>query len=106
MMSVRRMRVRVRFRQNDFHFRHRDHRKEADKQQEQRSENSERADERPDVDPGWGEQSPRRWKEVAVQSANDDDKSLEPHSGVHAHANEIDDENVAPAPPEPEQLRR
>src|SRR6266404_3783652 len=41
-----------------------------------------------------------------MQSAHDDDEALEPHSGVHAHANEIDDENISPAPPEPEELRR
>src|SRR5438067_9943968 len=41
-----------------------------------------------------------------MQSTDDDDETLEPHPGVHAHANEIDDEDVAPAPAEPEELRR
>src|SRR5437879_1658804 len=106
MMSVRRMRVHVRFRQNDFHFRHRDHRQEPDEQQEERRENPERADERPDVDPGWNKNTPRGRNEIAMQSADDDDETLEPHAGVDAHANEIDDENVSPAPAEPEKLRR
>src|SRR3954469_23315686 len=41
-----------------------------------------------------------------MQSADDDDETLEPHARVHAIAHEIDDENVAPAPTEPEKLRR
>src|SRR5436305_5966347 len=106
MMSVGQMRVRIGLRQNDFHLRHRDHRQEPNEQQEQRSEDAESADKSPNVDPGWNEQSPRRWQEVAMQSADDDDKTLEPHAGVHAHADEIHHQNVAPAPPEPEKLRR
>ena len=50
--------MRVRFRQNDFHFRHRDHRQEANEEEEEREENSEGADEGPDVDPGRNEQAP------------------------------------------------
>src|SRR6266446_8252771 len=106
MMSVRRRGVGVRFRQNDFHFRHRDHRQEPDEEKEQRSENPEGADERPDVDPGWNKNTPRRWNKIAMQSANDDDETLEPHPGVHAHANEVNDEDVTPAPAEPKELRR
>src|SRR5436309_1512291 len=41
-----------------------------------------------------------------MQSADDDDETLEPHPGVYAHANEVDDEDVAPAPAEPEELWR
>src|ERR1700747_3290072 len=41
-----------------------------------------------------------------MQSADDDDETLEPHPGVDAHADEIDDEDIAPAPAEPEELRR
>src|SRR2546423_15511363 len=97
--------MRISLRQNDFHFRHRDHWEETDEDQEERSENSERADKRPNVDPRWNEQSPRGGNEIAMQSANDDNESLEPHAGVHAHADEINDEDVAPAPAEPEKLR-
>src|SRR5438045_6870833 len=106
MMSVRRMRVHVRFRQNDFHFRHRDHRQEPDEQQKQRGENSERANERPDIDPGWNKNTPRGRDEIAMESTDNDDETLEPHAGVHTHANKVDDENVSPAPAEPEKLRR
>src|SRR5262249_44918431 len=73
---------------------------------EQRSENSKRANERPDIDPGWNKQSPRGRKKIAMQTADDDNEALEPHSGVDAHANKIDDQNVATAPAEPEELRR
>src|SRR2546421_6422875 len=72
MMSVRRMRVGVCFRQNDFHFRHRNHWQEPDEQEKQGSENSERANERPNVDPGWNEQPPGRGDEIAMQPADDD----------------------------------
>ena len=41
-----------------------------------------------------------------MQSADDDDETLEPHAGVHAHADEVNDEDVVPAPLEPEELRR
>src|SRR5262249_20676476 len=94
------------FRQDDFHFRHRDHWQKANEQEEQRGENPERADKGPDVHPGWNEQSPRRWKEITMQPADDDDESFEPHAGVHAHTYEIDDENVAATPAEPEELWR
>src|SRR4029453_2766696 len=47
-----------------------------------------------------------RWQEGAVQSAGDDDKTLKPHAGVDAHANEENDQHVMPAPAEPKQLRR
>src|SRR4030095_7026475 len=35
----------------------------------------------------------------------DDNETLEPHSSVDAHTDEIDDVNVAPAPAEPEEWR-
>src|SRR5712691_3517011 len=98
--------MRVRFWQCDLHFRHCDHRQEPDEKQKQRSENSERADEGPDVDPGWNKNAPRGGNEITMQSADDDDETLEPHAGVHAHANEVNDQNISPAPAEPEQLRR
>src|SRR5207237_9542507 len=41
-----------------------------------------------------------------MQSADDDDETLEPHSGVHAHRDKIDDQDIAPAPADPEELRR
>src|SRR5437773_12431790 len=41
-----------------------------------------------------------------MESTDDDDETLEPHAGVDAHANKVDDENVSPAPAEPEKLRR
>src|SRR5438552_11814328 len=41
-----------------------------------------------------------------MQSAHDNDEALEPHAGVHAHADEINNENILPTPAEPEQLRR
>src|SRR5437016_2550119 len=98
--------MRVRFRDNDFYFRHRDHRQKTDEEEKERSENAQRADERPDVDPGRDKQAPGRRQEVAVQSADDDNETLEPHAGVHAHADEINDVDIATAPSEPKQLRR
>src|SRR6476469_3605909 len=50
--------VHVRFRQNSFHFAHRDQGKEANEEEEEREENSVGADEGPDVDPGRNEQAP------------------------------------------------
>ena len=50
--------------------------------------------------------APRGREEIAVQAADDDDETLEPHAGVDAHADEVDDEDVVPAPLEPEELRR
>src|SRR5262245_59306518 len=41
-----------------------------------------------------------------MQSAYDDNETLEPHPGVHAHANKIDDKNIITAALEPEELRR
>src|SRR3954453_8330441 len=41
-----------------------------------------------------------------MQTADDDDETLEPHAGVDAHADEVDDVDVSPAPAEPEELRR
>src|SRR5438876_8536981 len=106
MMAVRRVRMRVRFRENDLHFRHRDHRQEPDEQQEERRENPERADERPDIDPGWNKNTPGGRNEIAMQAADDDDETLEPHAGVDAHANEINDQNISTAPAEPKELGR
>src|SRR5437762_10376747 len=100
------MPVHVRLRQNDFHFAHRDHWQEANEEEEEREENSMGADEGPDVDPCRNEQAPRAWQKIAMQSADDDDETLEPHPGVDAHADEIDDQDIAPAPAEPEELRR
>src|SRR5947207_2891431 len=100
------VKMRISFRQHDFHFAHRDHREEANEEQEKRSEDAERADERPDIDPGGNEQAPRAGQKIAVQSAHDNDETLEPHAGVDAHADEINDKDVAPAPAKPEKLRR
>src|SRR6266513_933349 len=96
--------MRIRFRQNDLHFRHRDHGRETDEKKKERSEDSEGADEGPDVDPGRREKPPGRGKKITVQTADDNDETLEPHPGVHAHADEVNDEDVAPAPFEPEEL--
>ena len=41
-----------------------------------------------------------------MQSADDDDEAFEPHAGVHAHADEVDDKNIPSAPSAPEQLWR
>src|SRR5262245_22368774 len=98
--------MRIGFGQHNLNLRHRDHRGEADEEQEKRSENAERADESPDIDPSGEEESPCRWEKVAMQAADDDDETLEPHAGVNAHANEVDDEDVVAAPLEPEKLRR
>src|SRR5262245_56437889 len=102
MMFVGRGVMRISFRKDDFYLRHSDHRRESDKEEEERSENAEGPNESPNVDPGREEESPRRWQEVAVQSANDDDETLEPHPGVYAHADEVNDIDVVPAPFEPE----
>ncbi len=93
-------------RHGSLHFRHRNHRQEADEDQKERSENSERANVCPDVHPSRNKQTPRRGEKVAVQSANNDDESLEPHAGVHAHADKINDIDIPAAPPEPKELRR
>src|SRR6476661_7908897 len=98
------MAVHVRFRQNGFHFTHRDQRQEAN--EEEGEENSVGADKGPDVDPCRNEQAPGAREKITMQSADDDDETLEPHPGVDAHADEIDDEDIAPAPAEPEELRR
>src|SRR3954447_13284980 len=50
--------------------------------------------------------SPRRWQKIADQTACDNDKALEPHAGVNAHAHEENDQHVMAAPAEPKQLRR
>ena len=41
-----------------------------------------------------------------MQSADNDDKALEPHAGVDAHAHEINDEHVSTTPAKPEKLGR
>src|SRR3954471_23611740 len=106
MMLLRRGVVRVRFRQDNFYLRHRDHRQIANEEEKEREEDAEGADERPNIDPGGNEQAPRRREKVTVQSADDNDETLEPHAGVHAHADEIHDIDVAPEAPEPEELWR
>src|SRR2546421_5630232 len=105
MMFLRRGVMRIRFRQYDLHFRHRDHRQVANEHEEKRKENSKRADERPYIDPGRVKHSPGGRQEVAVQPADDDDETLEPHPGVDAHADEIDDVDVVPEALEPKELR-
>src|SRR6266404_1400453 len=90
--------MRVSFRQNDLHFRHRDHGREADEKEKERSENSEGANEGPDVDPGGMKEAPRGGEKITVQAADDNDEALEPHTGVDAHADEVNDKDVAPAP--------
>src|SRR5437762_8083270 len=98
--------MRVCLRHGSFHFRHRDHRQKTNKYEKERSKNSERADVCPDVHPSREKQTPRGREKVAMQSAYNDDEALEPHAGVHAHADEINDIDVAPAPLKPEKLRR
>src|SRR5437899_3812340 len=98
--------MRVCLRHSGLYFRHRDHGQKTNKKQKERSENPERADVCPDVHPGRDKQAPRGGKKVAMQATDDDDEALEPHAGVHAHANEINDKNISPAPPEPKELRR
>src|ERR1041385_2812065 len=98
--------VHIGFRQNNFHFAHRYHRQEANEEQEEREENSVGANEGPDIDPGWDKQAPRARQEVAMQPPDDDDEAFEPHAGVNAHADEINDIDVATAPASPKELRR
>src|ERR1051326_2758252 len=98
--------MRVSFRQHDLHFRHRDHGREADKKEKERSENSQGADESPDIDPGGNEKTPGRGEKIPVQAADDNDEALEPHAGVDAHADEVNDKDIVPAPSEPKELRR
>src|SRR4029434_6169348 len=52
------------------------------------------------------EQPPGRRKKIAVQAADDDDETLEPHAGVDAHADEVNDKDVVATPLEPEELWR
>src|SRR3954470_6601459 len=80
-MLLRRRVMRVGFRQDDLHFRHRDHWQVANEKEKKRKKNPERADERPDIDPGRVEHSPGGRKEIAVQATDDDDETLEPHAG-------------------------
>ena len=98
--------MRVCLRHGGLDFRHRDHGEKTDKEQEQRSENPERADVGPDVHPRRMKHSPRRWQEIADQTTSDDDEALEPHAGVNAHRDEENDQHVATAPAEPKQLWR
>jgi hypothetical protein len=39
-----------------------------------------------------------RKKKIAVQTTDDDDETFEPHAGVDAHEDEVNDEDVVPAP--------
>src|SRR3954451_6377562 len=105
MVFLRRSVMWVRLRQNNFYFRHRDHRQVADEEKEERQENAEGADERPDIDPGRVKHSPGGREEIAVEATDDDDETLEPHAGVDAHADEIDDVDVVPETFEPKELR-
>src|SRR6202035_1152435 len=57
------MRVRLGYR--GLHFGHCDHRQEPNEKQKQRSEDSYRANVRPDVHPRRMINSPRRWEEIA-----------------------------------------
>src|SRR4029077_5875808 len=98
------MRLRLGYR--GLHFGHCDHRQAPDEEQEQRSENSERPDVGPNIYPCGMINSPGRWQEIAGEAAGDNDEALKPHASVHAHAHEEDDQDVVPAPSEPEQLRR
>src|SRR5436305_3425975 len=98
--------MRVRLGCSGLHLRHRDHGEKPNEEQKQRSENSDRADVRPDIDPSRVINSPRRWQKIAHQTACDNDKALEPHTGVDAHADEENHQHVMPAPAEPKQLRR
>src|SRR5882724_5036415 len=98
--------MRIRFWQRDLHFRHGNHRQEANEKQEKRSENPERTGERPDIHPSRIKHSPGRGQEIAMQSADDDDETLEPHAGVHTHADEVNHIDIPSTPAKPEQLRR
>src|SRR5262249_6955240 len=50
--------------------------------------------------------APRRWQEIVVEPAGNNDEALKPHARVHAHADKKDDKHIATAPLEPEKLRR
>src|SRR5216110_3606413 len=95
--------MRIRLGHSGLHFRHRDHGQKTDKEQKKRSENPECADVCPDIHPSRVKHSPGRGKKIAMQSADDNDEALEPHAGVHAHADKINDKNVPPAPPRSEE---
>src|SRR6266566_7041010 len=97
--------MRVRFRHGSLHLRHRDHWQKTDEEQKERSKNPERANVCPDIHPGWNKQAPGRRKKITMQSTDDNDEALEPHAGVYAHADEIDDIDIPAAPPEPKELR-
>src|SRR5262245_14060910 len=96
--------VRISLGKHDLHFRHGNHRQVANEKQKERSKNSQRADKRPDINPRRKKQSPGRGQKITVQTAHDNDEALEPHPGVDAHANEVNDENVATTPAEPKKL--
>src|SRR4029450_13056065 len=97
--------MRVSLRHRGLYFRHGNHRQKTNEYQEERSENSERADVGPDIHPRRMVNSPGRWQEIAGQTAGNNDEALKPHSRVHAHGDEKDDQRVVAAPAEPKQLR-
>src|SRR3954464_14398512 len=92
--------MRIGFRQDNLDLAHRDHGEEPDEEQKERSKDPEGSDKRPNIHPSGGEKSPRRRKKVAVQAADNDDETLEPHAGVDAHADKINDVNITAAPAE------
>src|SRR5438552_1306024 len=49
---------------------------------------------------------PRRWEEIAYQTAGNNDEPLEPHASVHAHRDKENDKNISAAPAEPKELWR
>src|SRR4029077_3201612 len=72
------MPVHVRFRQNDFDLTHCNHWQKANEKEEEGEENSVGAEKGPDADPGRNEQAPGAGQEITMQSADDDDETLEP----------------------------
>src|SRR6476661_4434803 len=98
--------MRVRLWHSSFYFGHCDHRQEPNEKQKQRSEDSYRANVRPDIHPCRMIDSPGRREEIAYQTAGNNDEPLEPHAGVHAHRDKENDKNVSAAPAEPKELWR
>ena len=97
--------MRVGLRSHALDFRDGNRGQEPDEQQEQRHEQTERADELPDVDPGRRIIGPVGGNVVAVQRRHDDDEALKPHADVHEDGDDEDIHHVGADFLEPEKLR-
>lgn len=66
-------------------LKHIDDGQEADKEQKEKDKKADRSNEESDIDPSGGEVAPRGWKKVPMDGGDDDNETLEPHSGVREH---------------------